>query len=129
MATKGASNRYGTSRGKNSSSNPYGVNYEWARDFNIHSLGKHFDKHGKEFGLPSKESYKQNSIKFANAVDTKNCKAYVDINGTTYKFNKKTNELVMVSKYGYIISYHKVKEKFHYTDSKGAIKWIYTKKK
>ena len=28
MATKGPSNRYGTPRGKNSRSNPFGVNYQ-----------------------------------------------------------------------------------------------------
>lgn len=129
MPTKGASNRYGTTRGKNSLSNPRGVNYAWAKDFNKKTLEKHFSDHGKELGLASKESYKQHAIKYANAVDKKNNIAYVDKNGTTYKYNKKTNELVIVSKDGYIISYHIVKNKFHYVDEKGVVKWIYIKKK
>lgn len=129
MATKGASNRYGTPRGKNSSSNPSGVNYEWAKDFNKNSLDMHFNKHCNEFNLSSKESYKQHAIRFANTIDKKNCKAYVDKNGTTYKFNEKTNELAIVNKGGYIISYHIVNEKFHYINKGGIKKWIYTKKK
>lgn len=129
MATKGASNRYGTPRGKNGPSNPHGVNYEWAKDFNKNSLGSHFEKHGKEFGLSSEESYKQHAIKFANTVDKKNCKAYVDKNGTTYKFNKKTNELAIISKDGHIISYHIVKDRFHYITKGGKKKWIHAKKK
>lgn len=129
MATKGASNRYGTPRGKNSPDNPHGVNYEWARDFNKKSLEEHFIKHGEEFNLDSKESYKQHAIKFANTIDTKNNIAYVDKRGTTYKFNKNTNELIIVSKNGYVISYHIVKDRFHYIDKGGKKKWIYSKKK
>ena len=123
MATKGASNRYGTPRGKNSLSNPRGVNYGWAKDFNKNSLGEHFDRHGKEFGLSSAESYKQHALKFANTVDKKNCRAYVDINGTTYKFNNKTGELAIVSKNGIVISYYKVSNGFRYVDKKGVIQW------
>ncbi len=123
MATKGASNRYGTSRGKNSPSNPYGVNYEWSKDFNKNSLDKHFNKHGKEFDLSSKESYRQHAIKFANTVDKKNCKAYVDINGTTYKFNNKTGELAIINKNGIIISYYRVSDGFRYIDKKGVAQW------
>lgn len=123
MATKGASYRYGTPRGKNSPSNPRGVNYAWAKDFNKNSLVVHFDKHSKEFGLSSIESYRQHAIKFANTVDMKNCRAFVDINGTTYKFNNKTGELAIVSKNGIVISYYKVSNGFRYVDKKGVIQW------
>ena len=124
MATKGASNRYGTKQGKNSPNNPHGVNYEWARDFNKYSLDIHFDRHGKEFGLSSKESYKQHAIRYANTVDKKNCTVYVDIKGTTYKFNNKTGELAIISKKGIVISYYKVSEKFRFINKKGETKWI-----
>lgn len=66
--------------------------------FVILDIHYHFERHGNEFNLSSAESYKQHAIKFANAVDKKNCNAYVDINGTTYKYNKKTRELLIVKK-------------------------------
>ena len=124
MATKGASNRYGNTRGGYGKNNPHGVNYEWAKDFNHNTLDEHYKKHKNEFNSKSKESYKQKAIKFANTVDKKNCKAYVDINGTTYKFNNKTKELVIVSKKGTIITYYKVNKGFEITVKKGVKKWI-----
>ena len=124
MATKGASNRYGNTRGWYGKNNPHGVNYEWAKDFNHNTLDEHYKKHKNEFNSKSKESYKQKAIKFANTVDKKNCKAYVDINGTTYKFNNKTKELVIVSKKGTIITYYKVNKGFEITVKKGVKKWI-----
>ena len=91
-------------------------------------MENHKEKHSKEFGLNLSESYKQHAIKFANTVDKKNCKAYVDENGTTYKFNRKTNELAIVNNEGYIISYYTVSDKFYY--KKGGEKiWINAKKK
>ena len=124
MATKGFSNRYGNTRGGYGKNNPHGVNYEWAKDFNHNTLNDHYKKHKNEFDSKSKESYKQKAIKFANTVDKKNCKAYVDINGTTYKFNNKTKELVIVSKNGTIITYYKVNKGFEITVKEGVKKWI-----
>lgn len=124
MATKGFSNRYGNTRGGYGKNNPYGVNYEWAKDFNHNTLNNHYEKHKNEFNSKSKESYKQKAIKFANTVDKKNCKAYVDINGTTYKYNVKSKELVIVNKKGTIITYYKVKNGFEYIDKKGVKRWI-----
>ncbi|MCR5741861.1 MAG: hypothetical protein K6G38_05340 [Gammaproteobacteria bacterium] len=124
MATKGFSNRYGNTRGGYGKNNPHGVNYEWAKDFNHNTLNDHYKKHKNEFNSKSKESYKQKAIKFANDVDKKNCKAYVDINGTTYKFNNKTKELVIVNKKGTIITYYKVNKGFEITVKKGVKKWI-----
>ena len=83
-----------------------------------------YKKHKNEFDSKSKESYKQKAIKFANTVDKKNCKAYVDINGTTYKFNNKTKELVIVSKNGTIITYYKVNKGFEITVKEGVKQWI-----
>ena len=120
MATKGFSNRYGDTRGGYGKNNPRGVNYELAKDFNHNTLNYHFEKHKNEFDSKTKESYKQKAIKFANTVDKKNCKAYVDKNGTTYKFNNKTGELAIINKKGIIITYYKVKDDFSYVDKKGA---------
>lgn len=124
MATKGFSNRYGNTRGGYGKNNPHGVNYEWAKDFNHNTLNDHYKKHKNEFNSKSEESYKQKAIKFANTVDKKNCKAYVDINGTTYKFNNKTKELAIVSKKGTIITYYRVKNGFEYVDKRGVKRWI-----
>ena len=38
------------------------------------------------------------SIKIANYVDRKKCKSLVDFNRTTYKYNTKNKELVLVTK-------------------------------
>ena len=129
MATKGPSNRYGTPRGQFGKDNPNGVNFAWAKSFNNKSLSTHFKKHGQEFGLDSEESYGQHAVRFANTVDTKNNKAYVDKKGTTYKYNKKTNELVIVDKKGIIVSYYIVEKGFHYQSKREGKKWIPVKKK
>lgn len=124
MATKGPSNKYGNTKGGYSKNNPRGVNYEWAKDFNHNTLNSHYEKHKNEFDSKTKESYKQQAIKFANTVDKKNCEAHVDRNGTTYKYNRKTGELVIVSKKGTVITYYRVKKGFEYIDNRGTKRWI-----
>ena len=116
MATKGASNRYGNTRGsKHQGEATEHINFPWAKDFNKKSLDKDFDEHGKELGLDSKESYKQHAIKFANTVDRKNCVSFVDVNsGATYKYNKKTSELAIITKDGYVATYFKPKDGYSY---------------
>ena len=116
MATKGASNRYGNTRGSNGNNNTTKKsNYQWARDFNKKSLDKHYDDHGKVMGFDSKESYKQHAIKFANTIDKKNCETFVDKKtGATYKYNKKTNEFAIITKDGYITTYFKPREGYNY---------------
>lgn len=123
MATKGASNRYGNPIGGYSNKNPRGVNYEWAKKFNNNSLKYHFEKHGKELGIDSVNSYEQHAIKFANTVDKKNFEAHVDQEGKTYKINKKTGELVIVNKNGTVITYYKVKKGFKFKKRKGIKRW------
>ena len=73
------------------------------------------NEYGKELGLDSKESYKQHAIKFANTVDRKNCVSFVDVNsGATYKYNKKTSELAIITKDGYVATYFKPKDGYSY---------------
>ncbi len=116
MSDKGASNRYGNSRGsKHQGVATQHINFQWAKDFNKKSLNKHFEEHGKEIGFDSKESYKQHAIHFANMVDRKNCVSFVDgKSGATYKYNKKTNELVIVTNDGYVVTYFKPKNGIEY---------------
>ena len=51
MATKGASYRYGNTRGsKHQGEVTKHINYAWAKDFNRGGIDQHFRDHGKEFG-------------------------------------------------------------------------------
>ena len=125
MATKGASNRYGNTKGSNHQGKPSkDINYAQAKDFNRGGLDKHFKDHGKEFGCKTKEEYAYKALKFANTVDRDNCKSVVDKRGTTYKYNSKINVLVEVTKDGYIISYRHYGKSAWYISEKGVKKWI-----
>lgn len=125
MSTKGASNRYGNTQGsRHQGKNTDDINYPWAKKFNRGGLNRHFIRHGKEFGCQTKEEYAAKAIRFANTIDRINCKSAVDINGTTYKYNPKTNELVEVTKDGYIISYRHYGNEFWYINKKGEKIWI-----
>ena len=113
MATKGASNRYGNTRGSgNNGKKTKNVNYAWAKAFNRGGIKRHFENHGREFNCKSKEEYEAKAIRFANMIDNKNCKIAVDYKGTTYKYNYKQNILVEVTKDGYIISFRHYGKKF-----------------
>lgn len=112
---KGASNRYGNTRGSGGQGKPSThINYQWAKYFNKNTLDTHFDKHGKSMGFSSKTEYEQHAIKFANTVDKKNCVSFIDKNGSTYKYNKKTNELAIINKDGTVITYFKPKGGYDY---------------
>lgn len=125
MATKGASNRYGNTKGSNHQGRPTeNINYAWAKGFNKNGLTKHFNDHGKEFGCSTKEEYEAKALKFANTVDKTNCKSVVDKNGTTYKYNPKNNVLALITKDGYIISYRHYGEKVWYINKKGEKQWL-----
>lgn len=129
MATKGASNRYGGLKARFSNTNTNGVTYQWAKFFNKNTLKNHFERHKKEFNFDSIKSYEQHAIRFANFVDHNNVDIYVDKNLTTYKFNNKTNELAIINKKGYIITYYIVSDKFSYYKKGGEKKWVNANKK
>lgn len=115
MGTKGASNRYGNTTGGKQGKATEHINFSWAKDFNKHSLVEHYNEHGNKNEFGSIESYKQHAIRFANNVDRKNYKSFVDRNtGKTYKYSPKTNELVVVDKHGYIVTYFKPKKGYGY---------------
>ena len=89
MSTKGASNRYGNTRGGTQGHPTKHIGYAWAKAFNKSTLNNHFSKHGSQVGAPTKSSYEAKAVRFANTVDRKNCVSFVKSNGSTYKFNKK----------------------------------------
>lgn len=130
MSTKDHSGRYKNNcRNKEALKNHRGINYTCAKRFNRRTLEKHFENHGKEFGCTSIESYKQHAIRFANVIDRENIKAYVDYKGTTYKYNRKNKALVIVSKYGNIISFYTTEKGFYIRfKKKGKKTWIKTKR-
>ena len=63
-------------------------------------------------------------MKFANTVDRENCKSFIDKNGTTYKYNLKTNVLVEVTKDAYIVSYRHYGKSTWYISKEEEKKWI-----
>lgn len=90
MSTKGASNRYGNTRGSRGQGEPTeDINYAWARAFNKKGLEGHFSRHGQEFNFNSKEQYAAHAVKFANHIDRKKYKSVVDWHKTTYKYDPK----------------------------------------
>lgn len=127
MATKGPSNRYGNSRGGVNGKPSKYINFEYAKSFMPHDLSGHKERHKDVSKAIDKYDYANRAIKFANTVDKKNCKSVVDRNGTTYKYNIKTRELVIVNKKGMIISYYVVSDHrggFEYYNKEGVKKWV-----
>lgn len=114
MATKGASYRYGNSNnGRQGKPTPH-INYGWAKDFNKKTLYDHYRRHGSQVGCTSKESYAAHAVSFANTVDRKNCVSFIDKNGSTYKYNKATNTLAIITRDGYVVTYFKPTDGYEY---------------
>ena len=66
-------------------------------------------------------AYAARAVKFANTVDKKNCVSFVDSEmGSTYKYNKVTNEFAIITKDGYIVAYYKPKGGYGYYKSQKA---------
>lgn len=127
MSTKGASMRYGNTNGAHHSGEAtVHINYAWAKDFNRGGLEQHFREHGKEFGAISKQDYAAKAVHFANEIDRKHYGSLVDKNGTTYKYDSRDGRLVIITRDGYVVSYHHTGEKFTYVNKKGqeTTKWI-----
>ena len=114
MATKGASNRYGNSRGGRNGHPTEHIGYQWAKAFNKNTLQDHFDRHGSQVGTPSKESYAAHAVKFANTVNRKDCVSFIDKRGSTYKYNKVTNEFAIITKKGIVVTYYKPADGYKY---------------
>ena len=63
-------------------------------------------------------------IEKSRTINRNNYQSIVDKNGTTYKYNPKTNILVEVTKNGYTISYRYYGKSFWYIDKKEIKKLI-----
>lgn len=127
MSTKGASNRYGNTNGsKHQGQATRHTNYPWAKDFNKGGIDKHFKEHGKEFNAKTKQEYAAKAVHFANDVDKKHYKSVVDKDGSTYKYDPRDGRLAIITKDGYVVTYHHTGNKFTYTNKKGKVitKWI-----
>lgn len=118
MATKGASNRYGNTRGGRSGHPTEHTGFAWAKDFDNSTIKTHFGKHGSQISANSQTAYVAKAVKFANKIDRVNNVSYVRKDGTTVKYSKKTNELVIVDKNGIVKTYFKPKSgiKEYYKD-------------
>lgn len=108
MGTKGPSNHFGNARSGRQGSASKHIGYAWAKDFNKYSAEEHYGRHNNKKYFDSLESYKQHAIRFANDVDRKNYKSFIDsATGRTYKYSPKSNEFIIVDKRGYIVTYYK----------------------
>lgn len=114
---KGPSNRYKNTKGFRFLKHLKYISYAWAKYFNKKTLELHFKEHGKSMGFNTIDEYKEHAIRFANTINEKDCVSFIDKNDTTYKYNKKTNELVLVKKDGTIITYFKPKDGYKYYES------------
>ena len=126
MSTKGASNRYGNTKGSINKGKPTKhINFQWAKDFNRGGIKRHFRDHGKEFNAVTQKEYVSKALHFANKIDRKNFKSVVDYKGTTFKYDIRDGKLVIVTKDGYIVSYHHTGKRFRYSPIKGKEVWIW----
>ncbi len=115
MATKGASNLYGSSKNGKHGRPTSHINFAYAKAFNKSTRKDHFDRHGSSMGFVSEQQYEQHAIRFANNIDRKRCVSFVDKKtGATYKYNKVTNELAIIKKDGIIVTYFRPKDGYNY---------------
>ncbi len=64
----------------------------------------HFYAHGYDMGYTYITDYSQAAINFANSEDEEDI-SFTARNGSTYKYNEDTNEFLIVSKDGKIVTY------------------------
>lgn len=114
MTTKGPSNRFGNARGGSKGHATAHTGFAWAKGFNRTTLTDHFERHGSQVNVSSKESYAAHAVSFANTVDRKNNKSFVDKNGSTYKYNVVTNEFAVITKKGVVVTYYKPAAGYEY---------------
>lgn len=120
MATKGPSNRYGNVKGTAT----IHINYAYVTGKYIGKDQKnHMAKHFSDFGVNNSDDYIAKAVNFGNDIDRINYNSYVDLKGTTYKYNKLNNALLIVSKDGSIVSYYK--PRYQSGKNKGKLNWKY----
>lgn len=115
MATKGPSNRYTNTNGSAKRNKNADVAFAWAKRFAPITSDDHYERHASNTSLKTKESYETHAVKFANIIDKKNCVTFVDpATQKTYKYNKETNELAVITKKGIVITYYKPRKGYNY---------------
>lgn len=120
MATKGPSNKYGNGNGSATTK----INYPYVVPKYIGSNPKdHMEKHFSDFNVDNATDYIAKAVNFGNDIDRVNYDSFVDHNGTTYKYNKLNNALIIVSKEGNIITYFK--PRYERGPKKGQLNWNY----
>ncbi len=120
MATKGPSNLYGNKNGTATTK----INYPFVVPKYIGLNPKdHMKKHFSDFGIDNEIDYIAKAVHFGNDVDSVNYDSFVDYSGTTYKYNKNNNALLIVSKEGNIITYYK--PRYNRGDKKRQLNWNY----
>ena len=67
--------------------------------------------------------------KQARTVDRKNNVSFVDSYGSTYKYNKASNTLAIITKKGIVVTYYKPKEGYSYYLKKKKEKSVHGRKK
>lgn len=109
MPTKGKNNKYGTSSKSK-------INYPYAKKFNTISDkdAEHFLKHAVELNIKTKEEYIKRAIEFANDINKIHYLSFTDNLGKTYKYNELTNEFIIVSSSGKILTYFAPKKGIDY---------------
>ncbi|GHU50740.1 hypothetical protein FACS189459_5190 [Bacilli bacterium] len=107
MPTKGRSNLYGNTKGAPTEH----INFPYAKEFNAQTLARHYDDHKKSVNSSDPNDYAKKSINFANEISFFN-DSFIDIRGSTYKFNPITKEFAIINSSGKIITYYKIKDKY-----------------
>jgi pyocin large subunit-like protein len=51
------------------------------------------------------KEYSDKAVKFANEISPENISFIREVDGVTFKYKEKTNELVLVDKNGYVVTY------------------------
>ena len=88
----------------------------WTSEY---SLFHHFDEHGAEMGYDEDEiiEYARDAIKFARSSE-RGIKAFRATNDSIYKYNPKTNEFIIITKDGKIVTYYYPSNGIHYFEDR-----------
>ncbi len=129
MPTKGPSNHFGNARGGSKGHATAHTGFAWAKGFNKSTLSDHFDRHGNQMNVSSKEAYAAHAVSFANTIDRKNNKSFVDMNGSTYKYSMLTNEFAVITKNGIVVTYYKPATGYKYYKEQKGMRGSHGKRK
>lgn len=119
MASKGRSNKYNF---RNSDT----IGYAYANNFKSAASKQHYQRHGGDFNCSSMKEYQAKGMHFANLID-KNFRAF-KTKDKTYKYDEKTNTLVIVSNDGSVETFFKPKEGKKYYENQKQNKSIKKRK-